>query len=217
MSLSPNEFQHTVDLMRGTIEPDSVLTAMQDFFRQEFDCELYDYFADTLPEGGNRLRYVIWDSEAGESFFIHTETFYGRDKEKENKIKEEFSRLCRQENILDSFHDPHEYFAVATEIADELRTNIQHQAEKEIRHYLETIPQICRYEFFFDTVHVFYQSDEDIERHHKDGLSQAISNRILELKKPYDEFNALVDSGTCFSSIQTLNEKYEGNVFYYFR
>ena len=217
MPLNSDEYQHIVDLMRGKEEPDPVLTGMKDLFRKEWDCELYDCIADRLSDGQGRLRYVVWDRSIQESFMTRSESFYGCDAAKEAVIKKEFSRLCRQESILNSFHDPENYFALPAAIAEKLAEDIAHRAEKQVRQYLGTITPVCRYEFFSDTVHIFYRLDADIAGHQKDGLSEAIENRILAIKKAYDEFGVLTDAGVTFSSLQTLREKYDNNMFYYFR
>ena len=216
MLLSEKEYLHVLDMMNGNNESDPIFTGFRDFFRKTFNCELYDYIVDKIDSERGRLRYVVWDTEIHESFFTRTKTYYGRDNEKEQLIKETFSRLCRQENMHSYFHDPARYFAVPETIKDELQKDIQKKAQQQIREYLNCLP-IKRYEFFFETVHVFYETDADIVRHEKDGMSAEIEKAIYQIKKPFDEFGALDDAGVVFSSIQTLNEKYDGNMFYYFR
>ena len=215
--LSKTEFHHILDLLRGTVKPDPVLSEMKKFFLEEFGCEIYDCIVNEVPDSEKRLCYAVWDREDQESFFCHKESYYGRDEEKDQMIKEQFSSLCRMKNIHKGYWDPEDYFAVPVTIADELLTDIQHKAEAKIKHYLDSFLSIRRYAFQFDTVHIFYKTDQDILRHEEDGLSDKIRNRIFEFKKEYDEFSVLEDAGVVFSSLQTLNEKYNGNMFYYFK
>ena len=217
MLLSKSEYQHVIDLLSGKVTADPVLSEMKQFFRQQFDCELFDLIADRISDGKFRLRFIVWDRDDKEYFFAHSENSYGRDEEKENLIKEKFSRLCRKYGQFEDFHDPDNYFAVADTIADEIRTDVQRKAEPQIRKYLDTVVQVRRYEFYFDTVHIFYDTDNDISAHLKDGLSDKIEKMILELKNPFDVFSALTNAGVFFSSLQTLKEKYAGNLFYYFK
>ena len=216
MLLSEKEYLHVLNMMRGETEPDPVFTGFREFMRRTFKCELYDYIVDKIDDERGRLRYIVWDEETDESFFTRSETYYGRDSKKELMIKEAFSLLCRQENMHSDFHDPASYYALPETIKDELQKDIQKKVEKQISEYLNSLP-IKKHAFFFESVHIFYKTDADIVLHQKDGLSAEIEKTIYQIKKPFDEFGALDDAGVVFSSIQTLNEKYDGNMFYYFR
>ena len=217
MFLSKSEYQHTIDLLKGKEKPDYILSSLQDFFQREFDVRLYDYFTDEISDGEYRLRYIVWDESVHESFFTHTENFYGRDRKKEEKIKNEFSRLCQETDTNRPFQNPEGYFATPSTIADEILTDIQHKATEPIKQYLDTLEQVKRYEFNFDTVHIFYETDNDITAHENDGLSKEIANNILSIKQQFDDFSIITDGGVVFTSLQTLNEKFAGNMFYYFR
>jgi len=87
--------------------------------------------------------------------------------------------------------------------------------EGRIREYLNTISAICKVSFYFGTVHIFYEKDDDIEWYRTSGLSQDIEDQIMRMKSEVDEFHVCKDAGVVFTSIQTLNEKYGGSMYHY--
>ncbi len=217
MFLEDKELKHVKDLMRGTAKPDGVLTELKQFFLNEFSCEIYAYLCDVLADGRHRLRFIVWDEDNRKAFYIATDKYLGPDDRMIDKIKTKFSELCRTYQVHQDYRSPENYFAVPTEIKSDLLKEIQDKVLNHIRRYLENIKDVKKTAFCFGTVHVFYETDADIENNAENGLSDKIGNDIYKIKKAVDEFGACQNGGVIFSSIQTLNEKYGGSTQYYFR
>lgn len=203
-------------LMRKETEPDCILKELIPFFYDTFKCRLYDYLCFTSPDGRLGFHFVVWDKEAKDSFYIRTENFYGLDREKERLIKDFFSKLCIKYQMHPQYKDPSEYFATPTDIYSDLISELGQKTREEIEAYLQTRSEVKKTATFFGSLHIFYETDKDIELNSQNGISDDIIENIAKIRKKYDEFGIYGKKHIVFDSIQTLNEKYGGSFQYYF-
>ncbi|MBQ8983527.1 MAG: hypothetical protein IJ079_08045 [Lachnospiraceae bacterium] len=215
MFLKKEEVDQVMDQMRGTQQPDAVLEGLQAFFEDRYSCRLYGYLCDRSALGKLRLRFLVYSNEDYERFCKHTAKVSGYHEKRIRAVREEFSRLCVENQVHESYQDPSAYLAVPATVGDDLVKRVQDLAEGRIREYLNTISVICKVSFFFGTVHIFYEKDDDIEWYRTSGLSQDIEDQIMRMKSEVDEFHVCEDAGVVFTSIQTLNEKYGGSMYHY--
>lgn len=211
-----DELRKIKGLIKGTEMPDVILTELKKYFLEHFDCEIYDYVCDKVSDGRLRLKFIVWDYEAEKMFYKSSDNFYGPDKKKINEIKTEFSKLCLNNNLHSDYWEPDRYFAVPSEIKSDLLDDVQKRVQTQIAEYLDNIKAVKEVAFWFGSVHIFYESDEDIELNRNNGVSDKIETDIFQYKKAVDEFDVCNNSGVVFSSIQTLNEKFGGSMQHYF-
>lgn len=98
---------------------------------------------------------------------------------------------------------------------DEIKKRVLEQVQLKIKaiHRMD----IWKIEIFFESVHIFFETDEQVTCHQKDGVCETINNKIADIVRKYDQFGAFKDGIQCiFTSRQTLKEKYAGNMYYYF-
>lgn len=216
MFINNNELKKIKGLLKGTETPDVILVGLKRYFIEQFNCEIYAYICDEVEGERLRLRFIVWDNVTRQKFYKSTENFFGVDAKKINEIKSEFSKLCRINNQYRDYWEPNRYFAVPSEIKSDLLNEIQKRIHPQITNYLDRFKSVKKVAFWFDSVHIFYELDADIEINRNNGVSGKIETDIFQLKKAVDEFGICKNSGVVFSSIQTLNEKFGGSMQHYF-
>lgn len=216
MFIADNELRTIKNLIKGTETPNAILAGLKNFFLEHFDCEIYAYICDKVADGRLRLQFIVWDYAEQEKFYKHSEGFYGPDKNKIIEIKTEFSKLCLKNNLHKDYWESDRYFAVPREVRSDLLDEVQKRVQPQIAEYLGKINIVKEVAFWFGSVHIFYELDEDIELNRNNGVSDKIEADIFNLKKAADELGVCNGSGVLFSSIQTLNEKFGGSMRHYF-
>lgn len=101
-------------------------------------------------------------------------------------------------------------------IKDQIISNTLYRVRNEI----ESLKGGCIWKIVFDfnSVDIFYDTDEEVRLFEESGASEMLRNQITAIVKPYDKYNVFSDGVIChFTSRQTLNEKYQGNMFYYMK
>lgn len=67
-------------------------------------------------------------------------------------------------------------------------------------------------------VHIFYFTDEQIQIHETDGVSNGLCQKCTDIVKVHDKYGVFSKGVSCvFTSKQTLDEKYAGSMFNYTR
>ncbi len=70
--------------------------------------------------------------------------------------------------------------------------------------------------FLGGNVCIFYETDAQIEEHENDGKSELLRLQIQHILGRNDRYHVFTHGVRCeFTSKQTLDEKYQGNMFYY--
>ncbi|MBR6211280.1 MAG: hypothetical protein IKQ81_09035 [Clostridiales bacterium] len=81
---------------------------------------------------------------------------------------------------------------------------------------LKSYSQVREHMYSTPCVQVFYETDEDIAKNEENGLSSEIRNRISDILGEVEGFEGKRLGHAVFTSLQTLREKYDNNLFYYF-
>lgn len=212
MFMTEKEFNETVDLLSGRVEPGSLLAGIKVWAREALEVEVYNYFCDRTSNGLLRLRLVLWD------FTVERKMHEGPnlDKKKQELAAEKFAELARLHHVHNEYWDAKDIFVCYETIRDEIQKDILKRAGAGIRNILH--PDIWKIEIFFEGIHIFYETDEQILRNQENGTSDEIRRQCTQFVKMYDVHNAFPDGANCtFTSHQTLDEKYGGNMFNYYR
>ena len=204
--MSEYDAYQVINRVNGIIPEDKVLKDMKDFFREEFSVEILDYLVDRLKDGLLRARFMVWGGNAQRPFLACP------DREKENKIKERFSRACREHGLNKAYFDTSAYFAVVSDLKPEIEAlYMTPENVKKIPEVLKKYPEVKKHRISIPTVFVFYATDKDIDINYDNGLSQKISQDISDIFTPV---KGIKDSGSAdvrFSSLETFEGKYKGN------
>ena len=212
MFLNDVEYKHVLDLMDGKIEKTPLLAELTAWMKSEFDVEIYDYICDHTNNGLTRLRVVVWD--------YHIQNFMrdgvNYDPKIQKKIQVTFASLARKYKVHSEYHDENAIFVGCETVSDQINSKTLWNARMQIFDLKQG--DIWKIEIIFERVHIFYETDAQVEQHEQDGISKALRQKIGEIMKKQDKYNVFEDGVSCvFTSHQTLNEKYKGSMFYYTR
>lgn len=210
MFMTKEEFNETLDLLSGKAQPSALLDELRIWARDALQAEVFNYFCDYATSGRVWLRLVLWD------YKTHR-VFYGPncDKRKQKAVAEKFSELARLHQVHREYWDSRDISVGYETLCDEIQKDIIYRVADEIKGIQH--PDIWKIDIHFESIHIFYETDEQIVRNEENGTSDDIKRRCTELVKPYDVHNAFPDGANCvFTSHQTLDEKYAGNMYFYF-
>lgn len=212
MFMSEQEYNATLDLLNKKTMPSPLLKELQVWSRVVLQMEVYNYLCNTTVHGIPRMQLVVWDDAIREKLMDGP----NYDQHKQALVAEKFAELAGKYQMHGEYRDAKKIFVCCETICDEIRKRILKQADREItsiRH-----PDIWKITIGCGSVHVFYQTDEQITRNAQNGVSENIKKHCTQLVKRYDVHNVFPNGANLvFTSQQTLNEKYAGSMFYYFR
>ena len=211
MFMTEPEYKETLDLLSKSKKPTLLLEELDIWAREFLQAVVYNYFCDTTKNGLLRLRLVLWD------FATERKMHDGPnlDKAKQRKVAEKFAELARIYQIHQEYWDAEDIFVCYETIRDEIQKDILKRVGagiRKIRH-----PDIWKIEIFFENIHIFYETDEQIIRNQENGVSDNVKCQCSQLVKKHDVYNVFPQGANCiFSSHQTINEKFHGNMFFYY-
>lgn len=209
-----DEVNDAISLINGQRKTDEFLEDFKLFFRKEFNLNLLAF--SCKEDGGyKKVKFVLWDKASVESFYISTDAYYGLDSNKTESIKKEFSFLCKKYNVYSDYFDVQDYVVVPKSIKEEIAKIVLRKTETDIHRYITAYPAVKKALVFDTTVYIFYETDNDIILYADNGLNTTIKKGIYEMLGNADEFNVVDSVHVVFTSVQTLNEKYRGNMYLY--
>lgn len=212
MFLSEKEYGHAVAVLSGKVEKTPFFAEVEQWFKNAFRLQLYDYYCDCTNGGLPRVRLLLWDRGCAGKMKRGAEF----DEKKQRRIAGEFANLCRKYDVHSDYHRPQDVFVCYDTLKDEMQKRVLRQCAGELK-ALE-VPDIWRVEIIFDRVHIFFVTDEQEALHRRDGVCGSVKREVEEIVKQKDVFGAFEDGVQCvFTSRQTLDEKYDGKMFYYTR
>lgn len=218
MFLKDHEYNYLKECKKGVYDSDPMVAEFRAFFISEFGVHLYGYICDKTEgsSGLNRLRYFV-DADSRNVFIDTVEGYGNRDRIKEKKIKAKFSELCAKYGLNDAFLEPDNYFAIHDEFESEMKQEIMNACAEDIKKYLETVEEIKLVDIAFNSVFIFFECDEHVALYEASGLSKEISEHVYSLIKEKDYLDVFKNPQVVFDSLQTLNDKFEGNLINYHR
>ena len=212
MFLNDEEFMQVLALIDGRMTKTPLMQELTEWVRQEFDVEIYHYLCDCTKNGLTRLRIVVWDDAARRRFCKGA----NYDTKKQRKFQVKFAELARKYSIHPAYHNGNTVFVCFETIRDQIAGKLLWSIRDKI--FAQQKADIWKIEIIFSSVHIFYETDEQIALHEADGTSRTLKETITEIVRAYDTYHAFTDGVACiFTSRQTLNEKYGGSMFYYTR
>lgn len=213
----------------------------------EFDVPPPVYLAADKPHEKNRLWIVFHTRDEHESFYIHTDEFYGRDINKERAILAK----ARELNLLDEvdFLDPPElfvkrkrwwqrnkrphiynktkptsdgWFVAYTAFAPvALSEAILNVSKRKIQNLKNDFLDVGLWHIkpFFSSAIIMFETEAQKRSAETNGVQQKITEAWKTVIRPFDEFKVLehVDPPITFDSKETFDRDYDGSWFAYTR
>lgn len=212
MFLTDAEYNHVTGLLNGTISPTPLLQELSAWTKENFQVDIYDYCCDSTVNGLTRMRVVVRDYKAQD--FMKDGVNYN--PKIQRRFQEKFAELARKYGVHPEYHNADDIFVCCETVRDQIAGKTLWQARDQI--YALKTGDIWKIEIIFSSVHIFYETDEQVERHSEDGTSELLRQKISSIVKYYDRYEAFESGVSCvFTSHQTLDEKYKGSMFYYTR
>ena len=206
MFLEDKDIQKVLDTINGRTPEDEVLKDMKVFFKEEFDINILDYICDRTKDGLLRLKIMVWDVKDTVMFLCCP------DRELENKIRDRFSKACRDHGLNSEYFDPESYFSVVSDFRSDVEKILMtDDTIKKIDVVLRRHPEVMSHRYSIPTVFVFYKTDEDIETNYENGLSTKIREEISGVLGSVAGFEDRMLGDVRFSSLETFEVRYKGN------
>lgn len=216
MLLSKEEYRHVLGCLdrrgqEGSAPQEQLLGELQEWSERK-GLEVCGYFCDRLESGRLRLKIVLWDMESGKKV-MEGANYNGK---KQRDFADKFAELSGKYGIHREYRKGWDVFVTFDTLKDQVQSDIADRAEREI--CALACGDIWRIEVFYGKVHCFYGTDAQILAHEKDGVSEAFRRNCSEIVRRCDKYGVFQDGIPCiFTSRQTLDEKYNGKLFFYFR
>jgi len=210
MFLSHTEYAHAIDLLDEKIEPSPLFNELADWMKLEFDVQIYDYFCDYIESGQIRLKIILWNNSMQRQFRKGA----NYDSKKQKKIQIKFAELARKYYVHPEYHAEKDIFVCFDTICDQIACKLLGEKRNEI--YALQKDYIWKIVIDYVTVSIFYETDVQVEQFKLNGVSDELRKNITQIVIADDKYNVF-SNGIFFdfTSHQTLNEKYRGNLFFY--
>lgn len=212
MFLSESEYHHVLSIMDRKVNKSPLLADLMNWSKDKLNLIIYDYICDQTTNGLTRLRIVVWDYETQRSL----NDGLNLNARIQKKFQKQFSLLSRKYNMHPDYQNEDDIFVCYETICDEIQKRILRKVSNQIKNLKKD--DIWKIEIIFESIHFFYETDEQIDRHHSDGTSNQLKQQCEKIVRDYDKYSVFQQGVSCvFTSHQTLDEQYNGSMFYYTR
>lgn len=217
MFLSDFEYRESLSYLEHPLLRSALLQELDHWGQEELRVSILNWYCDEPRNRiGRRLRLILWERAEEKQMMGRNDSIYGCDPAIQKAAAQQFAALARKHRTYRKFWDPEKFLVVF----DTLRDEIQKRTLAQARARLEALAteDIWRVIVALDTIHIFYETDEQLRRYETDGTSRDLRRRCGDIVADLDTRRVFPEGPECiFTSHQTLEEKYEGNLFYYFK
>lgn len=212
MFISEEEFNRILAIMDGKIVKSPLQEELEQWVKNEFDKKMYGYICDYARTDSLRLIIVFWSLDDHKDFSDQ----YNYIEQIQIKFAEKFSKLAKKYQIHLEYQGSQRVLVCYESIEDQIQQKTLHMAKDEL--YAIAQDEVWKVLLEFDHVIIFYYTDEQVNRFEEDGTSQALRQKCSEIVKQYDNYGVYPKGIYCeFCSKQTIDEKYCGNMFYFYK
>lgn len=217
MFLSEEQYNHVMDVWQGKLPKSLLLEKLTKWAKRRWNIKIYDYACycprSDLPTG---LKIIVWDEREEGKFIERGGINYNH--EIQEKFQKKFASLARKYQVHPDYHDWKKIYVCSDTLKDEIRKRTLHQAEDEIKALKQKHPDIWRIMIGFGCVDFFYETNEQVEKHKSDGVSEGLRQACGDIIRKYDTYGVYPEGVPgLFDSHQTLDEKYDGNFYFYYQ
>lgn len=215
--LSKQVYDQTLELIAGRAQLPPVFARLAQYIDASYGVETLNFeYAPMFNDSRMRL-YVVLRKSAD---YNSMRGSGGYDKKKQQAIAARFCALSAEFGAFGA-PKPGGVFVAFCNFAAEYVEKLGALAFRKIE---TAIAEKCgaalwRATALFGRLFVFYYTDEQVSQNAKNGLSDAISALFYDKLRELDGYDILrhEQPAVVFDSKQTVDEKCEGSLFYYFR
>lgn len=103
------------------------------------------------------------------------------------KFQDEFALLAQKYQEHISYQSADRIFVCCETMKDEIQQRVLKNVKNEI--YALGKGDVWKIEIIFATIHIFYETDFQVEAHSIDGVSDLLREKCSYIVKKYDNFN----------------------------
>jgi len=221
IQVDDNTYYETLEILRGDKKLPEIFVGLKEWLYEKYQINAYNFeFKEIYPNSPAhkfRLYILLPSSDEYRSMFKG----YNFDSEKQKAIADKFYDLANKYN-LESIKNYKDAFVAYNDFSDEMRFDYFKQAYRLIRE-----PLIEKYQIYsvwtflnrFSQLTVFYRNEINVKTNEFIGISKQIKDDFYETLHMLDEFNVFTydNFDVLFTSKENLDNKYEGNLFYYLK
>jgi len=210
-------FKKTKKIKLGGLKKSEILEEFSSWLWSIFDVNIINFKYERITVGKRIKHRLTIITDQHEDYMKMVPRLGERNQENERKIVNQFLELTRKHNFK---IDPRvkNIFVVFSDFAKEANTETNGKAFEHFKNELESIyPNYYVLQPIFDSVIVFYHTDEQLQSNRMNGTNEAISDVYFKSLKGYDECNYITRNNLkiSFDSKENLDQNFEGNMFYY--
>lgn len=212
MFLEDYQLEQTLNILNNKSKwKPALLNDLAEWAENELDLTVINYFLDTLSDNRPRIIILVWDDEERNRFF---DKIHNYDKAKQKLVREKFAQLAKKHNVYPVYQKPDEVFVCIDTLKDELERITLSKATPKIT--AKTGGIIHKIIIGGNTIHIFFETENQLKESKENGYCDKIQKKLTKILKKYDKYKLYSNGAPCvFTSKQMLDEKYDGNMYYY--
>lgn len=216
-----NTYYETLEILRGNKQLSEIFVELKEWLFVKYHIHAYNFefkeFDINKPARRNSLKIMLSSSDEFWSMFAG----FNFDNYKQMAIAEKFYNLAQKHN-LENINTYYGAFVTYVDFSEEMRVNYFRRA-----YNLISKPLTEKYKIYsvwqlfdkFSQLTVFYRNEINVKTNQFIGISKQIKDEFYETLHRLDEFNVFTYDtfDVRFDSKENLDNKYEGNLFYYLK
>lgn len=211
MFLSDKQYAHAMELYTKRKQPSPLLTELAAWAYTAYDITVIDYICEQNDRQGLILRLVLWNLAERMRIFDQTHNY---DPQIQRAVLAKFRELSEKYHLHPEYLHAEKVFVGYETLQDQMMQEIIRRAGNKLRAL--THRDISKTLLQYLSLHIFYETDLKITENAANGISASIETKCQKILQKYDTHRVWQNHKVCqFSSMETLNRDYKGNLFYY--
>lgn len=211
MFLTKEQYAHAMELYTKRKQPSPLLTELAAWADTAYHITVIDYICEQNNRQGLILRLVLWNLEERIHIFDQTHNY---DPQIQQAVLAKFRELATKYHLHPEYLHAEKVFVGYETLHDQMMQEVIQNAGSELRALMH--PCIEKTLLQYLSLHIFYKADSQITENASNGISNAIEEKCQKIIQRHDSHHIWGAHKLCqFSSMETLNRDYKGNLFYY--
>ncbi len=211
MFLSDEQYAHAMELYTKRKQPSPLLAELAAWADTAYNITVIDYICEQNDRQGLILRLVLWNLAERMRIFDQT---YNYDPKIQQAVLAKFRDLTAKYRLHQEYLHAEKVFVGYETLQDQMMQEVIHHAGSELRAL--THRDVSKTLLQYLSLHIFYETDSQITENAANGVSATLEEKCQKILQKHDSHHIWKNHRVCqFSSMETLNRDYKGNLFYY--
>lgn len=214
-------YYETLEILRGNKKLPTIFAELKNWLYNEYHITVYNFEFKEMKFNNPSHRYSLDVLLSSNNEYRSMFNGYNYDETKQTAIARKLYELAEKYN-MENIHTYRGIFVAYTDFSEEMKTDYNGQACKLIGKQLSkkyAPHSVWKIVSNFSSVVVFYFNETDVKENQFSGLSRQIQDEYYETLHQLDEFSLFTYHSfrVEFDSKETLDQNYDGNLYYYFK